>query len=62
MKLVRIICYLGETMFESIEIRKVANGFIVIVNIEDETVEYVFDTARKAMSHIKQFIAPKAGE
>jgi hypothetical protein len=49
-------------MFESIEIRRVANGFVVTVNMEDETVEYVFDTARKAMSHIKQFIAPKAGE
>jgi hypothetical protein len=49
-------------MFESIEIRQVANGFIVTVNLEDETREYVFDTARKAMSHIKQFIAPKAGE
>ena len=49
-------------MFESIEIRKVANGFVVTVNLEDETLEYVFDTARKAMSHIKQVIAPKAGE
>jgi hypothetical protein len=49
-------------MFESIEIRRVANGFVVTVNMEDETVEYVFDTARKAMSYIKQFVAPKAGE
>lgn len=49
-------------MFESIEIRKVANGFVVIIQLEDETVEYVFDTARKAMSHIKQYIAPKASE
>jgi hypothetical protein len=49
-------------MFESIEIRQVANGFIVTVNLEDETREYVFDTARKAMSHIKQFVAPKSGE
>ena len=28
-------------MFESIEIRKVTNGFIVILNTEDETTEYV---------------------
>ena len=49
-------------MFESIEIRKVANGFVVVVQLEDETVEYVFDTARKAMSHIKQYIAPTASE
>lgn len=52
----------GGNMFESIEIRKVANGFVVVVQLEDETVEYVFDTARKAMSHIKQYIAPKASE
>jgi hypothetical protein len=49
-------------MFESIEIRKVANGFVVTVVMEEETVEYVFDTARKAMSHIKQYVAPKASE
>ncbi len=49
-------------MFESIEIRKVANGFVLTVHLEDETVEYVFDTARKAMSHIKQYIAPKMAE
>lgn len=49
-------------MFESIEIRKVANGFVVTVHLEDDTVEYVFDTARKAMSHIKQYIAPKSAE
>jgi hypothetical protein len=30
--------------------------------MEEETVEYVFDTARKAMSHIKQYVAPKASE
>jgi hypothetical protein len=62
------LCYnydsinLELTMFESIEIRRVANGFVVTIHLEDETVEYVFDTARKAMSHIKQFVAPKAGE
>jgi hypothetical protein len=54
--------YSGDFMFESIEIRRVANGFVVTVQLEDETVEYVFDTARKAMSHIKQYVAPKAAE
>jgi hypothetical protein len=54
--------YSGDFMFESIEIRRVANGFVVTVQLEDETVEYVFDTARKAMSHIKQYVAPKASE
>jgi len=37
-------------MFESIEIRKVANGFVVTVHLEDETMEYVFDTARGIVS------------
>lgn len=54
--------FTGDLMFESIEIRKVANGFVVVIQLEDETMEYVFDTARKAMSHIKQYIAPKASE
>jgi hypothetical protein len=49
-------------MFESIEIRQAANGFILIVNTEDETKEYVYDTARKLMSAVKQYIAPKSSE
>jgi hypothetical protein len=43
-------------MFESIEIRKAANGFILIVNTEDEAKEYVYDTSRKLMRVIKQYI------
>ena len=43
-------------MFESIEIRKAANGFILVVNTEDEAKEYVYDTSRKLMRVIKQFI------
>lgn len=43
-------------MFESIEIRKVANGFILAVHTEEETKEYVYDSARKAMRVIKQHI------
>ena len=43
-------------MFESIEIRKAANGFILVVNTEDESKEYVYDTSRKAMRVIKQYL------
>lgn len=43
-------------MFESIEIRKAANGFILTVHSEDDTKEYVYDTSRKAMRVIKQYI------
>lgn len=43
-------------MFESIEIRKVANGFILAITTEDDTKEYVYDTSRKAMRVIKQHL------
>ena len=43
-------------MFESIEIRKVTNGFILVVLTEDETKEYVYDTSRKALRVIKQYL------
>lgn len=43
-------------MFESIEIRKVANGFILTVTTEDDTKEFVYDTSRKALRVIKQYI------
>lgn len=39
---------------ESIEIRRVANGYIVIVNDEDETREYIFDSHRRVMKFIKE--------
>lgn len=46
-------------MFESIEIRKAANGFILVVNTEDESKEYVYDTERKLMRVIKQHLGQK---
>jgi hypothetical protein len=46
-------------MFDSIEIRKVANGFIVILNTEDDAHEYVFDTSRKAIRFIKEYVEAK---
>lgn len=46
-------------MFESIEIRRVTNGFIVILNTEDEAQEYVFDTSRKAVKFIREYVEAK---
>lgn len=46
-------------MFESIEIRKAANGFILIVHTEDETKEFVYDTERKLMRSLKSQLGQK---
>jgi hypothetical protein len=46
-------------MFESIEIRQAANGFILIVHTEDQDQEFVYDTARKLMRALKQHIDPR---
>lgn len=47
-------------MFEAIEIRKVANGFILSVTTEDDTKEFVYDTSRKAIRVIKQYLEADA--
>jgi hypothetical protein len=49
----------GTAMFESLEIRKAANGFILVVNTEDDTREYVYDTERKLMRSVKQYLGEK---
>lgn len=49
-------------MFESLEIRKVANGFILVVSTEDETKEFVYDTSRKMMRILKQYLDAKDSE
>ena len=46
-------------MFESIEIRRAANGFILVISTEDETREYVYDTSRKALKVIKEYLESK---
>ena len=43
-------------MFESIEIRRAAHGFILVITTEDETREYVYDTSRKALRVIKEYL------
>jgi len=43
--------------FENIEIRKAANGFILIVSDEDDDArEYVYDTSRKLMRMLKPIL------
>jgi hypothetical protein len=44
-------------MFESIDIRKVANGYVVVLTTEDnDSREYVFDTTRKVMRFLRQYM------
>lgn len=48
-------------MFESIEIRKARNGFVLTLNTEEEegAQEFVFDSSRKAIKFIKEYIESK---
>jgi hypothetical protein len=46
-------------MFESIEIRRAANGFILVITTEDETREFVYDTSRKALKVLKEYLESK---
>lgn len=48
-------------MFDSIEIRKASNGFIVILTPEDsDSIEYVFDSSRKAIKFIRGYVETKS--
>jgi hypothetical protein len=46
-------------MFESLEIRRAANGFILVVNTEDEAKEFVYDTERKLLRVVKQYLGER---
>lgn len=46
-------------MFESLEIRRAANGFILVVNTEDEAREFVYDTERKLLRVVKQYLGER---
>ena len=46
-------------MFESLEIRKAVNGFVVVLTTEDETKEFVFDSSRKAIKFIREYVDAK---
>lgn len=43
-------------MFESIEIRKATNGFILAINTGEDVKEYVYDSSRKAVRVIKDYL------
>jgi hypothetical protein len=47
-------------MFESIELRKVENGIIIVIrDDENDEKEYVNDTTRKALKLVKDLIETK---
>jgi hypothetical protein len=46
-------------MFETIEIRRVENGFVLVIQTEDGVKEYVYDTSRKALRVIKEYLESK---
>lgn len=46
-------------MFESLEIRKAANGFILVVHTEENDNEYIYDTERKLMRALKAHLGEK---
>ena len=46
-------------MFESLEIRRAANGFIFVVNTEEEATEFVYDTERKLIRVVKQYLGER---
>lgn len=43
-------------MIESLEIRRAENGFILAVATEEETKEFVYDTERKLLRAVKQYL------
>ena len=48
-------------MFESLEIKRVKNVFLVTVHSDDDAPEeYVFDAMRKALKFIKEFLEANA--
>jgi hypothetical protein len=48
-----------KLMFESLEIRRAANGFILVVNTEEDAQEFVYDTERKLVRVVKQYLGEK---
>jgi len=49
-------------MFESIEVRRVENGFILVISTEDGVKEYVYDTSRKAIRALKDYMETKSSQ
>ena len=42
--------------FDSIEVTRVANGYVIQVNGEDDTQEFVYDTSRKTLKFVRSFL------
>lgn len=50
-------------MFESIELRKVENGVIMVLrDDENNEKEFVFDTSRKALRFVKELLETKEAQ
>jgi len=43
-------------MFDSIELRRAENGFVIVLETPENSVEYVFDSSRKAMKFIREYV------
>ena len=51
---------LKDIMFSNIELRQVANGFIVTVTgVDDESKEYIFSNIRQTLRFIKELADTK---
>jgi hypothetical protein len=46
-------------MVEGLEIRRVENGFVLVVHTEIESKEFVYDTERKLLRVVKQYLGEK---
>ena len=46
-------------MFESLEIRRVANGFILGGHTDEDSKEFVYDTERKLVRVVKQYLGER---
>ena len=57
--LVTIQPLLEYYMFESLEIRRAANGFILVVTTEEDAKEFVYDTERKLVRVVKQYLGER---
>ena len=49
-------------MFESLEIRKAANGFILVVTTEEDSKEFVYDTERKLVRVVKHYLGERVSK
>lgn len=56
------VTFIGETMFEAIEVRRVENGFVLTITTEDGVKEYVYDTSRKAIKVLKEYMEAKTNQ